>query len=415
MENKNNLSKSWKIKKLGSLCNVVRGGSPRPMGDPKYFKGNIPFIKISDITKDDSKIVFDSITKVNSEGVKKSRLLKKGSLILSNSGTICIPKFLGVDACIHDGFVSFLDISNDLSIQFLYHYFDFVRPFVIQKYKQGITQVNLNTEIVKDFDIPVPLFDEQQQIVNKIEELFSEIDNGVATLRNTQAQLKTYRQAVLKSAYEGKLTHKNVKDGELPEGWKISKLPNYVKIVSGNTPKGLEKISNKGELPFYKVADMNREGNEVFLIDSNIKLSHSEINELKIKLFPKGTVVFPKRGGAILTNKKRILSQNSSFDLNIMGLIPHDNLLSIYLYYWMLKLDLSQIFDGSNVPQINSKNIEPLQIPICIIEEQKQVVSEIKARFIECDNLETEIEKSLIQSEQLKQSVLKKAFEGKLV
>jgi len=93
------------------------------MGNPKYFSGNIPFIKIADITKIKGKTIFTAETKVNEEGSKKSRLLPKGSLILSNSGTVCIPKFLGTEACIHDGFVSFLSLPDEISREYLFYYF----------------------------------------------------------------------------------------------------------------------------------------------------------------------------------------------------------------------------------------------------------------------------------------------------
>ena len=143
----------WIETELGQLCEIVRGASPRPMGDPRYFTGDIPFIKIGDITKISGKTIFDSEIHVNEEGANKSRLLKKGSLILSNSGTVCIPKFLGVDSCIHDGFVAFNNMPDFVSQNFLFHYFHHMRPYVIQKHKQGVTQVNLNTTIVKEFDI----------------------------------------------------------------------------------------------------------------------------------------------------------------------------------------------------------------------------------------------------------------------
>jgi type I restriction enzyme, S subunit len=76
----------WMETELGQLCDIVRGASPRPMGDPRYFTGDIPFIKIGDITKISGKTIFDSEIHVNEEGTRKSRLLKKGSLILSNIG-----------------------------------------------------------------------------------------------------------------------------------------------------------------------------------------------------------------------------------------------------------------------------------------------------------------------------------------
>ncbi|MCP4146898.1 MAG: hypothetical protein GY757_04025, partial [bacterium] len=214
---KNQLPSGWKDTKLGDLCEVVRGGSPRPMGDPRYFSGKIPFIKIADITRIKGDKVFDANTKVNEEGAKRSRLLRKGSLILSNSGTVCVPKFLGVDACIHDGFVTFLDLSEGITLKFLFHYFNFLRPYVIQKHRQGITQVNLNTTIVREFEVMVPPLSEQHRIVGKIEELFSDLDAGIDSLKKARAQLKIYRQAVLKYAFEGKLTQqwRNRRQGTL--------------------------------------------------------------------------------------------------------------------------------------------------------------------------------------------------------
>jgi type I restriction enzyme S subunit len=162
---------------------------------------------------------------------------------------------------------------------------------------------------------------------------------------------------------------------QLPRDWKWMKLGEICEIVSGNTPKGLDKISNKGEYQFYKVSDMNLLGNEIRMNVSDRKLTSEEIKKLKLKVYPKGTVIFPKRGGAILTNKKRILSQDASFDLNLMGILPNDKLSSNYLFYWVQKLDLSKIYDGSNVPQINNKNVAPLDFPLPPKPIQKIIVS----------------------------------------
>jgi len=261
--------------------------------------------------------------------------------------------------------------------------------------------------------IPLPPLSEQHAIVEKIEELISELDNGVESLKKARQQLKTYRQAVLKYAFEGKLT-KKIDNGNFPENWKIKKLGDCLDIVSGNTPKGVNDSKNLGKIPFYKVADMNTHGNEVYMKKANLNLTQDEVNFLKIKLFPKGTVIFPKRGGAILTNKKRMLSSFSGFDLNLMGAIPNENISALYLYYWFQKLDLSKIYDGSNVPQINNKNIAPLDIPIPPINEQQAIVSEIETRLSVCDKLEQTIEDSLKKAEALRQSILKKAFDGEL-
>ena len=148
----------WVQVKLGDVLQVIRGASPRPKGDPRYFGGDIPWIKISDITKEKGKHI--SITKdhVTEDGAQKSRFLQAGTLILSNSGTVCVPKILAVDGCIHDGFVAFPELPDKFDILYLYYFFDKIRPQIINENRQGITQVNLNTTIVFN---PVP-------IINKI-------------------------------------------------------------------------------------------------------------------------------------------------------------------------------------------------------------------------------------------------------
>ena len=200
----------------------------------------------------------------------------------------------------------------------------------------------------------------------------------------------------------------------IPEDWKWVKLGEACEIVSGNTPKGLELISNKGEYQFYKVSDMNLVGNEVKMNVSNLKLTLEEINKLKVKVYPKGTVIFPKRGGAILTNKKRVLSQDASFDLNVMGILPNDKISSPFLFYWIQKLDLSKIYDGSNVPQINNKNVAPLDFPFPPKPTQHAIVSKIEELFSELDKGIENLRTAQQQLKTYRQSVLKWAFEGKL-
>jgi type I restriction enzyme S subunit len=133
------------------------------MGDPRYFGGSIPFVKISDVTASDRRTLRETAASVTEAGSKRSRLIPKGSLILSNSGTICVPIFLGVPACIHDGFVAFEGLPDEVSQEYLFHFFNYVRPHLRDKHKQGVTQVNLNTTIVGEITIPLPPLAEQKQ------------------------------------------------------------------------------------------------------------------------------------------------------------------------------------------------------------------------------------------------------------
>ena len=328
----------------------------------------------------------------------------------------------------------YIKSSEEYSINYLYYILKNLRLASLDK---STAIPGLNRNDAYKLSIPLPPLPEQKKIVEKIEELFSGLDNGVASLKKAKEQIRLYRQSVLSAAFSGRLTqeargekqaHLNGVQGvakaaepkveysnQLPEGWKWVKLGEVVKIVSGNTPKGLESISNTGSLPFYKVSDMNSVGNERKMLKSNLYLTTEEMKKLKIKIYPKHTTIFPKRGGAILTNKKRLLATDSSFDLNLMGLIPSATVNYQFLHYWVIKLDLSTIYDGSNVPQINNKNVEPLDFPLPPFNQQTQIVEEIERRFSEADNLEKAIDDSLAKSELLRQSLLSQAFSGKLI
>lgn len=198
------------------------------------------------------------------------------------------------------------------------------------------------------------------------------------------------------------------------EDFIVSTLGDIFKIVSGSTPKGLKEVSDVGEIPFYKVSDMNHKGNEVFMRKSNIYLTVADFKNLKLKYYPKGTVIFPKRGGAILTNKKRVLFQTSCFDLNLMGVLPNKFINNNYLFFWFQKLDLCNIYDGSNVPQINNKNILPLNFPITSLVEQKAIVKKLEELFSSLESGITDLKKAQDQLVIYRQAVLKKAFEGDL-
>ena len=106
---------NWHWARVRDITGVIRGGSPRPKGDPRYFGGSIPWIMISDVSRESGKYLTQTRETVTEEGAKRSRLLRAGALILSNSGTVCVPKILAIDGCIHDGFVSFPSLPQEVS------------------------------------------------------------------------------------------------------------------------------------------------------------------------------------------------------------------------------------------------------------------------------------------------------------
>ena len=218
--------------RLGDLVQVVRGASPRPKGDPRYFGGAIPWIMISDVTREAGKYLFRTREHVTAAGAAKSRLLKAGTLILSNSGTVCVPKILAVDGCIHDGFVAFPELPESVCKTYLYWFFEYIRPSIIDANRQGITQVNLNTSIVRDIEFPLVSRDRQREIVAEIEKQFSRLDEAVANLQRVKANLARYRGAILSESVGGRMTFD---DPLAREGWRSASLASLTtKITSGS-------------------------------------------------------------------------------------------------------------------------------------------------------------------------------------
>ncbi len=153
---------------------------------------------------------------------------------------------------------------------------------------------------------------------------------------------------------------------------------------SGKTlPK--DKEMSSGDFLYAKVGDLNLPGNE-----TRIRFSRTYVDAATAKscLIPKGAVVFPKRGGAIGTNKKRVASEDCCLDLNLMSVIPGVEICTEYLLAWFEQMDLADIANGSTVPQINNKDLDPLIIPLPKMELQQEFAafaSQVdKSRFVAC-------------------------------
>ena len=198
------LPDGWRWVKFGDISDVVRGGSPRPAGDPKYYDGDIPFLKVADITKNDSLYINDYEFSIKEAGLKKTRQIQKNTLLLSNSGaTLGVPKITQIEATINDGIAAFLDL--DTRSLFYAYYFWRSKTTELRRVNQGAAQPNLNTDLIKAVAYPLCGFDEQSQIVQEIETRLSVCDNIESTIRESLEKAEALRQSILKKAFEGKL------------------------------------------------------------------------------------------------------------------------------------------------------------------------------------------------------------------
>jgi type I restriction enzyme S subunit len=287
----------------------------------------------------------------------------------------------------------------------------------IDAMKTGISDSGLNLTHGRFLALStlVPPLPEQRRIVEALDTQFTRLDAAVATLERVRENLERCRISVLRAAVEGRLRRTAASVQGLPTVWQRERMPALAKILSGNTPAGIAALAaGSGEIPWFRVGDMNEPGNEVFLDRSRTWLTRTEVAKLGLRILPRGTIVFPKRGGAIHTNKKRMLTRDSTIDLNTMALVPEQGV-GPWLWLWMQQLDLCALADGSNVPQINHSDVAPLEVPLPPAEERDEIVEHVDRYLSDIDAAGDQVTLGILRCVKLRQSLLRNAFDGCLV
>lgn len=201
----------WAYMTVGSLCRVVRGGSPRPAGDGRYYGGEIPFLKVADLTRQPSKFVYQSTFSIKEAGLSKTRQIQPETLMISNSGaTLGVPKICKISATFNDGIAAFLGLSpqeND------FHYWFWTRMTpVLRMVDQGAAQPNLNTPLLAGTVIPQCSVAEQAEIVrllNSRMEAAEMLDTGIDA---SLARAEALHHSILKRAFSGQLVPQDPTD-----------------------------------------------------------------------------------------------------------------------------------------------------------------------------------------------------------
>ncbi|WP_222705338.1 restriction endonuclease subunit S [Bacillus marasmi] len=190
----------WNLKKVGEISNVIRGASPRPKGDPRFYGGEIPRLMVADVTRD-KKYITPRIDFLTEEGAKRSRPMKAGSLVVVCSGTVGIPGILAVDACIHDGFLGISEISEVCTEEYLFYCFTSLKDKLDASATHGGVFTNLTTSIMKDFKITLPPKKEQYQIVS----ILSSVDKKVQNEQEKLKKLKNIKIGLMQDLLTGKV------------------------------------------------------------------------------------------------------------------------------------------------------------------------------------------------------------------
>ena len=349
----------WKEVRLGDVCSIQRGASPRPI--QKFIsKEGMPWVKIADATGISSRYINSTSEYIIKEGVSKSRIVYPGDLIVSNSATPGLPKFMAIEACVHDGWLIIRDFDG-IDKVFLYYVFLNIRRRLSNQ-ANGSVFMNLKTDIVKDFVIKLPTLDDQHRIAS----ILSSLDRKIELNNKINADLEEMAQAIFKNWFvdfepfkDGKFVDSEL--GMIPEGWKVGRADDFYQINIGKTPPRKEHkwfSNNPADKIWVSIANMGNSG--IFISDSSEYLTKEAVDRHNIIMVPRNTILlsFKLTVGRVAIADKELTTNEA-----IARFILSDDKYMEYLYLYLKKYDYNSLGSTSSIATaVNSKTIKGMQM-----------------------------------------------------
>lgn len=394
------MKEDWIEAELGEICDFVGGGTPSKK-NPDFWNGDLPWASIKDIKGNFLTETQDYITK---EGLNNSsaNLALPDEIILAtriNPGKSIVSK---IETAINQD-LKVVKPKIKIDSKFLFLSFKNSEKSVV-KISSGTTVLGVNLNNLKSITFSIPPLPIQRAIVTKIENLFTSLDKGIADLKKAQEQLKVYRQAVLKKAFEG--------------DWKLKSIKEVCKNIKVGIVIKPTKYYSKEKTDYLAFRSANVR--EFRVEDSNwIYFTKQGIEENKRTQLELGDVLIVRSGypGTSCIVTEKYAGANA---IDILIATPNSNLItSKYLCAFNNSPKGKGLFSegarGVAQKHLNVGVYSRLLIPIPSLKEQNQIVKDIESRLSVCDKIEQSITETLEKSEALRQSILKKAFEGKLL
>ncbi|OHB38887.1 MAG: hypothetical protein A3C38_01915 [Planctomycetes bacterium RIFCSPHIGHO2_02_FULL_50_42] len=472
IEDRNNLPelpKGWVWTRLGEIS-ILGAGNAAPQGKEYFENGVYPFVRVQDMGNlGNARYVFDTKDRINIKATERMKLFPKGSVLFTKSGMSILLNqraILGKNMYV----VSHIGISIPLSgipSEWLYYWLKIID---FKNLTHATTLPSLQLSKVQDIMTPLPPLPEQHRIVAKVEELFTRLDAGVEALKKVKVELKRYRQAVLKHAFEGRLTEEwreARKDEIEPASTLLERIKEErKKDTRGKKTRGVIARSESDEaipkdeiappsarndnlppLPegwvWTRVGEVSRKIHYGYTAkSSNEKLGpkllritdiqNNSVNWVSVPycciseedkekyLLNEGDLVFARTGATVgksfLIFGKILEAVFASYLIRIILSTEVSNKF-VYSYfqsaaYWQ-QISIGKL--GIGQPNVNAEKLSGIVLPLPPLPEQHKVVEEIERHFSVADEVEKVVEQGLKQAERLRQSILKKAFEGKLV
>ena len=376
------MKQGWEIKKLGEVCEMYQ---PKTISTKEMVDdGKYPVFGANGI-----------IGKYDKYNHEEPQLLITCRGATCGSVNISEPK-----SWINGNAMVVRPKDHTIDLKFLEYLFR--GGIDLSKTITGAAQPQITRQSLNPIEISYPKsLPEQQRIVSILDEAFAAIDKAKANAEQNLKNAKELFESYLQGVFEKK-----------GDGWEEKIIKEVCELKSGTTiSTNLER--SEGDVLYVKVGDMTLPENEVEINTSSRFVNSNEIKSNQI--IPNGSIIFPKRGGAIATNKKRKIIKPTIVDLNTMAIIPGNKIDADYFFHWFQLIDLNSISNGTSIPQINNYSFDDVKIPFPKSKETQQtIVRQLDALRAETQKLEAVYQKKIDDLEELKKSILQKAFAGEL-
>ena len=382
--------------KLGEVADYINGRAFKPS---EWKENGLPIVRIQNLN-DESAVYHYS----DAEHEEKY-LLHDGDLLFAWAASLGTYIWNGGEAWLNQHIFKVLPKQNVSKMYLYYALTSIIKELYSKSHGSGMVHVTKGK--FEETEIPLPPLPTQRAIVTRIESLFAELDKAVQHLRTAQQQLKTYRQAVLRDAFEGNLTKEWRKHNHISnETWEEKSFSSIAEIKSN-----LVDVSDYKDYPHIAPDNIEKETGKLLEYHT---IAEDGVISGKHRFFT-GQILYSKIRPNL--SKVVIVSFDGLCSADMYPIEAKGN--TKFLWYQMLSDRFVDYASNSGsrtvLPKINQKGLSIIPMKICSIEEQNEVVIQIESRLSQATASETYIENALQQAEALRQSILKKAFSGELV
>jgi len=391
----------WPLKQLGSLCQPTETVDPRRT-PTRSFK----YIDIASVSNQTFQITTPKELIGSAAPSRARKRIRRGDVIFATTRpylrSVALVTSEYDDQVCSTGFCV-LRVTDSVLPEWLFHCVvseDCLAQ--ITPKMRGANYPAVTDKDVHEACIPVPPIHEQRRIVARIQEMLSRVDE----IKRLREEAKREVQAIFPSLLKSRMTDLAMSLGTM-------KLEKLATIRGGQSlPEGSTLDPGKDYPMLFKVGDMTLEGNDRV---AKTCRAYAKTNALNASAFPSGTVILPKRGGAIATNKKRVLGRPALLDPNLMGIVPNLTLIKpAFLHLWFESFDLQKLVSGSTVPQLNKQDLAPLGVPTPPLPVQERTCEELLEAWAATQSLLENHESNAREESALAQATLRKAFAGEL-